>query len=100
MIGCAVYDESSLENPRRDATAIARRFRTLDLEVVKISEGDLRNLQQGLLSFMKKIQSGATAVVYQAGHGIQAHGRNHLLQSDRQQIPWVSFSLTGISSLM
>lgn len=82
VIGNADYDESPLENPRRDATAIAARFRTLDFEVVEILDGDLRNMQEGLLSFMERIQSGATAVVYYAGHGIQANGRNYLLPVD------------------
>jgi len=82
VIGNAAYNESPLVNPRRDADAVANRLRMLDFEVVKILDGDLGNMQQGLLSFMEKIKTGATAVVYYAGHGIQANGRNYLLPVD------------------
>ena len=82
MIGNAAYSESPLENPRRDASAIAERFRSLNFEVTQILDGDLRNMQEGLLSFMENIEPGATAVVYYAGHGIQANGRNYLLPVD------------------
>jgi hypothetical protein len=39
-------------------------------------------MQDRLLEFIERIEDGATAMVYYAGHGIQANGRNYLLPVD------------------
>lgn len=79
VIGNASYVEGALENPVRDATAIASRLRELDFEVVQVTDGSLRDMQQGLVRFLQQIERGATALVFYAGHGIQANGRNYLM---------------------
>ena len=82
VIGNANYAESPLRNPVRDAKAIAARLRDLQFEVVEVVDADLKGMQRGLVEFLGAIDQGATALVFFAGHGIQANGRNYLLPID------------------
>lgn len=82
VIGNANYAESPLENPVRDANAIAARLRSLEFEVVEVTDADLKGMQRGLVEFLGAIDEGATALFFYAGHGIQANGRNYLMPID------------------
>ncbi|MEX0940965.1 MAG: caspase family protein [Pseudomonadales bacterium] len=82
VVGNANYPESPLENPVRDARAIAARLRSLEFEVVEVIDADLKEMQRGLVEFLGAIDEGATALVFYAGHGIQANGRNYLMPID------------------
>jgi hypothetical protein len=45
-------------------------------------DANLETMQRTLVEFAGRIKPGATAMVYYAGHGIQANGRNYLLPID------------------
>lgn len=96
IIGNGKYQNSRpLANPVNDAALITRRFLDLGYEVVGgatsshyetgLTAGmDLASVQMVALigEFISKVQPGATAVMYYAGHGLQVEGRNYLVPVD------------------
>lgn len=96
IIGNGAYQNSRpLVNPVNDAALVTRRFLDLGYEVVGgatsshcetgLTAGmDLASMQMVALigEFLTKVQPGATAVVYYAGHGLQVEGRNYLVPVD------------------
>lgn len=76
-----------LNNATRDARAIARALEELDFEVSLEVNASKREIYRALSSFESRLSStGATGLVYFAGHGIQADGRNYLIPIDAQVI--------------
>lgn len=82
VIGNASYAENPLDNPVNDARAVSNRLDQLGFTVHQVLDGSLRQMQQSLLDFSQQIQPGATVMVFYAGHGIQANGKNYLLPVD------------------
>ena len=82
VIGNAAYAESPLHNPVNDAIAIDERLTALGFEVVRVTDADLRSMQSALVEFTRRIEDDATALVFYAGHGVQANGRNYLVPID------------------
>jgi len=96
IIGNSAYQNSRpLANPVNDAALVTRRFLDLGYEVVGgatsshyetgLTAGmDLASMQMVALiaEFISKVQPGATAVFYYAGHGLQVEGRNYLVPVD------------------
>ena len=82
VIGNAAYAESPLYNPVNDAIAIDERLTALGFEVVRVTDADLRSMQSALVEFTRRIEDDATALVFYAGHGVQANGRNYLVPID------------------
>lgn len=69
-----------LQNPSNDAHAIAEILRTsLDFEVVESIDADLTLMMRRLSEFGNAATDADIALVFYAGHGIQANGRNYLL---------------------
>ena len=82
VIGNAAYAESPLYNPVNDAIAVDERLSALGFEVVRVTDADLRSMQSALVEFTRRIEDDATALVFYAGHGVQANGRNYLVPID------------------
>jgi len=82
VIGNAAYEESPLYNPVNDAIAVDERLTALGFEVVRVTDADLRTMQGALVEFTRRIEDDATALVFYAGHGVQANGRNYLVPID------------------
>ncbi|XOV88172.1 MAG: caspase domain-containing protein [Pseudomonadota bacterium] len=82
VIGNATYAESPLDNPVRDAVAVSAKLDSLGFTVVQVIDGNLKDMQQGLVEFVSRVEPGATALVFYAGHGVQANGRNYLMPVD------------------
>lgn len=82
VIGNAAYEETPLYNPHNDAKAISAKLREFDFDVVMALDADLATMQEAVLDFINKIERTSTALVFYAGHGIQANGRNYLLPVD------------------
>jgi hypothetical protein len=84
VIGNSAYPDSPLINPVNDALAVEAALTELDFEVVRVTDADLRSMQAALLDFTSRIEDDATALVFYAGHGVQASGRNYLVPIDAQ----------------
>ena len=82
VLGNDAYPDSPLANPANDARAVSAALENLGFEVVTRTDASLAAMQDALLEFTGRIEDGATAMVYYAGHGIQADGRNYLIPVD------------------
>ncbi len=82
VIGNSAYKAGALKNPVNDAVAVADRLKQLGFEVVSRQNTNLRDLVETLRDFSLRAASYAVRVVFYAGHGVQAKGRNYLLPVD------------------
>jgi hypothetical protein len=71
-----------LNNARKDATDMAAKLKGLGFEVILKINARRRDMGRALAEFEGKLSSSQTGLVFYAGHGIQADGRNYLIPSD------------------
>ncbi len=84
VIGNSAYQGApALDNPRRDAAAIASTLKAVGFQTVRL-EGDLarEKLIDALRSFAREAASADWAVIYYAGHGLEVGGTNYLVPVD------------------
>lgn len=84
VIGNSAYENASpLDNPQRDAKAIAETFRNIGFETVIVtSDAKRADLVDALRDFANVAENADWAVVYYAGHGIEVSGINYLIPVD------------------
>ena len=82
VIGNATYKASPLKNPVNDAQDVAARLKSLGFEVMLRENTTHRELIDSLRQFSVRGQKADVRVVFYAGHGVQAKGRNYLLPVD------------------
>ncbi len=84
VIGNAKYQHTTtLANPVNDARDIAAALRTAGFAVEPVVENaDKARLQAALAAFADKAHGARQALVYYAGHGIEAAGENYLVPVD------------------
>jgi uncharacterized caspase-like protein len=78
VIGNGAYTNSPLKNPVNDAKDIAAKLRKLGFEVVERHNLTTKQIGRTLSEFRSKLEPGAVALVFYAGHGIQIKGENYL----------------------
>jgi len=83
VIGNATYTNGGvLDNPENDADAVAAKLSSLGFQVTarkNLGQTGMRNL---FGAFMSTVRDGDLVVVYYAGHGIEADGRDYMLPVD------------------
>ncbi|MCB1335558.1 MAG: caspase family protein [Roseivivax sp.] len=80
VVGVAHYDNANdLDNPSRDASAVATALRAAGFEVQLTLDPDQEQFGQELLTFARKSKGAEAALFYFAGHGIQINAKNYLL---------------------
>lgn len=86
VIGNGAYSHAApLENPVRDAEAMAARLTKLGFDVVKGLDLDLRKLGDVQSAFEDKLRLRPdVALLFYAGHGLQVEGRNYLVPIDAE----------------
>src|SRR5262249_31863797 len=86
VIGNANYRAvGKLQNPPRDAAALAAGLRRLAFQTVQLSSDLSREgMISALRNFEREAQKADWAVVYFAGHGIEVGGVNYLVPVDAQ----------------
>lgn len=82
VIGNGAYKVGALKNPVADANAVASSLRQLGFSVTVRENTPLRELIESLREFSQRSLEAAVRVVFYAGHGVQAKGRNYLLPID------------------
>jgi uncharacterized caspase-like protein len=82
VIGNGAYKIGALKNPVADANAVASSLKQLGFSVSLRENTTLRELIESLREFSQRAASAAVRVVFYAGHGVQAKGRNFLLPVD------------------
>lgn len=84
VIGNGAYKSAPLKNPVGDAEAVAASLRQLGYEVVLRRDTGLFDLIEALRDFSVRASGAAVRLLFYAGHGIQARGRNYLLPVDAE----------------
>lgn len=101
VIGNAAYTSSPLANPVNDARAIGKQLRALGFDVIQRENLKTREIGAVYREFRSKIQPGATALFFYAGHGLQFKGQNYFpaVDSDissEEDVPLQSLNLSQI----
>ena len=79
VIGNSKYKAGPLRNPVNDAQAMSETLTELGFSVTLIKDGDLRDMEQAVREFGKKLRRGEAGLFYYAGHGLQVGGENYLV---------------------
>jgi hypothetical protein len=74
----------ALPNPPRDAGDVANALQQLGFNVTRLIDGDLAQMNQALIEFAAAAARADTAIVFYAGHGIEAGGQNWLIPVDAE----------------
>lgn len=82
VIGNAGYGQTPLANPRNDATLMAETLKKLGFSVTQTHDLNRKQLFESINAFTERLPSGAVALIYYAGHGMQINGANYLLPVD------------------
>lgn len=83
VIGNSKYEHlPALTNPANDARSIETLLSTLGFETELSSDRDARRLKRDLDIFLEDAEGADVAVLYYAGHGIEAGGQNFLVPVD------------------
>ena len=73
-----------LNNARKDATDMAAKLRGLGFEVIVRLDAKGRDMGRALVDFENRLAKADVGLVFYAGHGIQAYGRNYLIPADAE----------------
>jgi hypothetical protein len=80
IIGNSGYQHfGALPNPRRDATAMAERLRSLGIEADVVIDADRDTLIKALNDFEAKARRVDVNILFYAGHGVQVEGINYMV---------------------
>ncbi len=82
VIGNGAYKIGALKNPVADASAVAASLKQMGFAVTLRENTTLRELIESLREFSQRAAKAAVRVLFYAGHGVQAKGRNYLLPVD------------------
>lgn len=102
VIGMSAYTSiSPLKNTASDARAVADMLQRLGFTVDLAIDVPLSQMQETVAAFSRKVETADIAVVYYAGHGVEASGENYLVPvdikvDDPATIPAQALSLTSV----
>src|ERR1700759_3303290 len=82
VIGNGSYPMSPVGTAVADAKAIAELLKDGGFDVVYAQDTRTADLTSAIQQFSQKLEQGATAIVYYAGHAIQTRDRNFLMPVD------------------
>ncbi len=103
VVGNSNYQHGGkLKNPVNDANLMAKTLTNLGFEVTKLTDANLKELQNASIEFTEKIKNYDVALFYYAGHGIQVDGTNYLLPIDAQleqklSVRYEAFNISDIN---
>jgi uncharacterized caspase-like protein len=83
VIGQSEYEHlAPLANPANDADAIEELLSDLGFDTTLASDRDARQLTRVLEGFVEDAEDADVAILFYAGHGIEAGGENYLVPVD------------------
>lgn len=109
VIGNGAYKNRSripaLPNPPNDGRDMAEALRKLGFKVVEVIDADLGGMKKSLKRFADWANGARIALVFYAGHGMQANGENYLLPisaslNRAEDITEQSLSLSAVMSAL
>jgi len=102
VIGMSAYKSiSPLKNTAADARSVGDMLQRLGFAVDLIIDSPLAQMQETVAAFSHKAETADIALVYYAGHGVEAAGENYLVPVDidvdtPSSIPQQAVSLSAI----
>ena len=85
VIGNGLYQKvPALPNPTRDSTDIGQAFERLNFKVTQISNASAAEMRKAIVDFGRSAEGSEIAIVYYAGHGMEAGGENWLIPIDAE----------------
>lgn len=85
VIGNSEYGKNNfLDNPIHDAEDVAMKLKECDFEVIKLTDGTLREMYEAICNFGEKVSHYDVALFYYSGHALQSHGENYLMPIDAE----------------
>jgi Caspase domain len=85
VIGNGAYQKvQALPNPPRDASNVADALQQLGFNVTHLIDSDRPQMNKALSDFAAAAAKADTAIVFYAGHGIEAGGQNLLIPVDAE----------------
>ncbi|QIR36583.1 hypothetical protein HCG51_07325 [Tolypothrix sp. PCC 7910] len=85
VIGNSNYQATiALANPGNDAEDVAKTLGELGFEVIKVIDGNQKQMDTALDRFSAKLSQGTVGVFFYAGHGVQVNGENYLIPINAQ----------------
>ena len=100
VIGNGNYRLGPLKNPVGDAKAVADSLRTLGFDVTLRTDAGLADMLDSMSRFSARAADAAVRLVFFAGHGLQAKGKNYLLlwtPTSRAKTTWPAAAPTWAS---
>src|SRR4051794_1467033 len=77
VIGNGAYQKvPTLPNPPRDAADIAAALERLNFRVTRLSNASASEMRKAVVEFGRTTEGAEMAVVFYAGHGMEAGGEN------------------------
>lgn len=73
VIGNSAYQDTPLDNPVRDAGAVAKVLKCLGFVVTELNDVNFEAFEVGVKSFRDRIHPGDWVAIYYSGHGIQVY---------------------------
>ncbi len=84
VIGNGSYEAAPLRNPLNDARDMAAKLEALGFDVELVVNGTMRQMEEAVRRFGRKLRGGGVGLFYYAGHGIQVEGRNYMVPVNAQ----------------
>jgi len=85
VIGNGAYQKvPTLPNPPRDATDIGAALERLNFKVTRLSNASAAEMRKAIVDFGRTTDGSEMAVVFYAGHGMEAGGENWLIPTDAE----------------
>ena len=82
VIGNATYAFGKLRNPVNDARTVSTTLQEMGFDVVRAEDADLPHMLEAMKEFVARSQESDVRLLFYAGHGIQAKGKNYLVPVD------------------
>ncbi|MDW3203898.1 MAG: caspase family protein [Alphaproteobacteria bacterium] len=85
VIGNGAYGVGPLANPTNDARSMQQALETSGFDVTLVTDLGYRDLQRAVVRFSRDVRAAGedtVAMVYYAGHAVQANGENYLIPID------------------
>jgi hypothetical protein len=79
VVGNAAYKNQPLANPVNDATDVASTLTGMGFETTLIRDATLAQMRNATRQFADAAASSDVALIFFAGHGIEAKGRNYVI---------------------
>jgi hypothetical protein len=85
VIGNGTYQKvPTLPNPPRDAADIGTALERLNFKVTRLSNASAAEMRKAIVDFGRATAGSEMAVVFYAGHGMEAGGENWLIPTDAE----------------